>query len=119
MAPQRFLSFFNRGLLVSLAYVAGVPGAAVIPPVGKGVAGGLAAEGASAGLPKGIPGDWWASVQKDIRQSEYEITWQEQTALDASASPGQARRAAYQAPNRAHDFRTVAELFVIAVDLLH
>jgi hypothetical protein len=43
--------------------------------------------------------DWWATVQEDIRQSEYHVTWQEQTYLADVA-------AAYQAPNRAQNLRT-------------
>ncbi|HSN77822.1 MAG TPA: integrin alpha, partial [Anaerolineae bacterium] len=46
-----------------------------------------------------VPADWWTAVQEDIRQSEYEITWQEQTALADLA-------AGYQAPNRAQNLRT-------------
>jgi hypothetical protein len=52
--------------------------------------------------PEGAPGvtaDWWSTVQKDIRQSEYDVTWQEHTDL----ADGDA---AYQAPNRAHNLRT-------------
>ncbi|MEW5986174.1 MAG: FG-GAP-like repeat-containing protein [Chloroflexota bacterium] len=43
--------------------------------------------------------NWWASVQEDIRQSEYNVTWQEETYLPDGT-------AAYQAPNRAHNLRT-------------
>jgi hypothetical protein len=42
---------------------------------------------------------WWAKAQAEIQASEYRVTWQEQTCL--ADLP-----AAYQAPNRAHDFRT-------------
>ncbi len=51
------------------------------------------------GAEAGVNGDWWAAVQDEIRRSEYDITWQEETLL-----PGMA--AAYQAPNRAHNLRT-------------
>ena len=34
---------------------------------------------------------WWAAVQEDIRRSEYQVSWQEQTYLADVA-------AAYQAP---------------------
>jgi len=57
------------------------------------------------GLPQevtALPGanaDWWHAVQEGIRQSEYDITWQERTYLADLA-------AAYQAPNRAHNLRT-------------
>lgn len=42
---------------------------------------------------------WGAEVQEEIGRTEYQITWQEQTAL-----PHQ--EAAYQAPNRANNFRS-------------
>ncbi|MBN2005368.1 MAG: FG-GAP repeat protein [Anaerolineae bacterium] len=48
-------------------------------------------------LPGGDAG-WWSAAQEEIRQSEYQITWQDQTYLaDVSA--------AYQAPNRAQNLR--------------
>jgi len=50
-------------------------------------------------LPSGVSGDWWGAVQEDIRQSEYNLTWQGQTYL-------QDVPAAYQAPNRAQGLRT-------------
>lgn len=43
--------------------------------------------------------EWWQSVQENVRQSEYHITWQEETLLPDE-------RPAYQAPNRVHHFRT-------------
>jgi subtilisin-like proprotein convertase family protein len=44
-------------------------------------------------------GSWWASVQEELCQAEYYITWQDQTHLpDLDA--------AYQAPNRAQNLRT-------------
>lgn len=43
--------------------------------------------------------DWWATVQKNIYQSEYQVTWQSQAS-------GEDMPAAYQAPNRAHNLRT-------------
>ncbi|MBN1954057.1 MAG: FG-GAP repeat protein, partial [Anaerolineae bacterium] len=46
-----------------------------------------------------VPTGWWSAVQEDIRQSEYQITWQAATYLPDVP-------AAYQAPNRAHDLRT-------------
>ena len=42
---------------------------------------------------------WWASVQKDIGRSEYQVTWQDRTYLPDLP-------AVYQAPNRAHNLRT-------------
>ena len=50
-------------------------------------------------LPAGVSSNWWATVQKNIRDSEYHITWQAPTAL--SDLP-----AAWQAPNRSHNLRT-------------
>ena len=50
-------------------------------------------------LPAGATGDWWTGVQQDIAASEYRVTWQDETTL--ADLP-----AAYQAPNRAHGFRT-------------
>jgi len=58
------------------------------------------------GIPEATDG-WWTAVQEGIRQSEYHITWQEHTHLAdmpvTSTAPG---AGAYQAPNRAHNFRT-------------
>ncbi len=54
---------------------------------------------AEAAASEDIPSDWLSQVQENIRQSEYHVTWQEQTHL--SDLPG-----AYQAPNRAHNLRT-------------
>jgi hypothetical protein len=51
------------------------------------------------GLPPGISTGWWATVQEEARQAEYQVTWQDQTYLSDLA-------AAYQAPNRAHNLRT-------------
>jgi hypothetical protein len=42
---------------------------------------------------------WWATVQENIRRSEYHITWQEKTYLPDVP-------AAYQAPNRANNLRS-------------
>jgi hypothetical protein len=58
-----------------------------------------AASGDDTVLPPGASQDWWSSVQEDIRQSEYHISWQEGTGLPDLA-------AAYQAPNRAQNLRT-------------
>ena len=69
-------------------------------PASAGAA--LQSSGASqdaAALPAGLPGDWWATVQEDSARSEYEISWQEQTALAEL-------EASYQAPNRAQNLRT-------------
>lgn len=58
---------------------------------------------ASAEVPETVmpsaPTDWWTTAQDNIRRSEYDVTWQEQTYLaDVPA--------AYQAPNRAQNLRT-------------
>lgn len=45
------------------------------------------------------PSEWLETIQDDLMQAEYNITWQEQTYL--SDLP-----AAYQSPNRANNFRT-------------
>jgi hypothetical protein len=55
--------------------------------------------GGAAGLLPSASADWWATVQEDIRRSEYNVTWQEQTYLPDLP-------AAYQAPNRANNLRT-------------
>ena len=49
-------------------------------------------------LPQGVSANWWATVQKDIRRSEYHITWQDRTSLPDVP-------AAYQAPNRVQNLR--------------
>jgi hypothetical protein len=46
-----------------------------------------------------VDADWWSTVQEQIEQAEYAVTWQEQTYLPELP-------AAYQAPNRAHNLRT-------------
>src|SRR5262245_20069091 len=45
------------------------------------------------------PAGWQATVQQDIAAREYEVTWQTQAPADDLAP-------AWQAPNRAHGFRT-------------
>ncbi|MCC6608009.1 MAG: hypothetical protein IT327_32685 [Anaerolineae bacterium] len=42
---------------------------------------------------------WLQTVQNEIRQSEYRISWQENEPVSEATG-------AYQAPNRSHDFRT-------------
>ena len=49
--------------------------------------------------PAGAPSDWWTSVQTNIQDAEYELTWHDETPL-------QDVPAAWHAPNRAHNFRT-------------
>ena len=43
--------------------------------------------------------DWWSGVRRDLAGEEYQVSWQEST--DLADLP-----AAWQAPNRAHGFRT-------------
>jgi PKD repeat protein len=52
-----------------------------------------------ADLSGGTSTDWLATVQEGIQKSEYSMTWKEQTYLPDI-------KAAYQAPNRAHNMRT-------------
>lgn len=56
-------------------------------------------DNSSATLPADCSTSWWATVQKNIRQSEYHITWQKKTCLKEI-------NAAWQAPNRAQNLRT-------------
>jgi hypothetical protein len=61
----------------------------------------------AATLPAIVSGDWWTAVQEDILQSEYQVSWQDQTYLsDRSVASTEPRTGAYQAPNRAHNLRT-------------
>lgn len=61
---------------------------------------GLATAGGSSDtLPPGATGNWLEAVKEDIRRSEYNISWQENVRLEGL-------RAAWQAPNRAHNLRT-------------
>jgi len=50
-------------------------------------------------LPKDVSGNWWTKVQKDIEESEYNITWQEKPAIEGLGE-------CWQAPNRANNLRT-------------
>ena len=43
--------------------------------------------------------NWWSTVQEEIRQLEYQVTWQDDTRLPGAT-------AAYQASNRAQNFHT-------------
>lgn len=52
----------------------------------------------AAAMQQGYPIDWLAEAQEYIQQSEYQITWVEQSLV--AGAP-----ASYQAPNRAHDLR--------------
>ncbi len=53
------------------------------------------AGGEKVDLPPGVSGDWWGTVQQNIRKEEYNIS---------SMSTGSGAR--FQAPNRAHGFRS-------------
>jgi len=53
----------------------------------------------SESLPEDVPVDWWGTVQENLQNSEYHVTWQDETYLPHLP-------AAYQAPNRAHNLRT-------------
>ena len=47
-----------------------------------------------------LPGSsWWISIQEHISQQEYQVTWQEQSAIPGAP-------AAYHAPNRDQNLRT-------------
>ena len=101
MKRQAFIYITSLVLLLSLGTGIAQGGALLQPPLVV-----EAAQTASetnlpqelADLP-GASADWWTAVQEDIRQSEYALTWQEQTHLiDLPA--------AYQAPNRAQNLRT-------------
>jgi hypothetical protein len=65
----------------------------------------VAAAGVTGGPPvaspvrERVPGDWLEAVRESIALAEYQVSWQEDTAL-----PG--RGGALQAPNRAHGLRT-------------
>ena len=87
--------FFALFIIVSLMTTAAWGGGEGISP-GQTV---TAASGDDTVLPPGASQDWWSSVQEQIRQSEYQISWQEGTYLPSL-------KAAYQAPNRAHNMRT-------------
>ncbi len=55
----------------------------------------LLAGGGKVDLPPGASGDWWSTVQQNIMEEEYHF----------SPSSGE-KNALYQAPNRAHGFRS-------------
>ena len=50
--------------------------------------------------PVGVSDDWWSQVQENLKESEYEVTWQGTTPLPNG-------EAAWQAPNRAQGFRVM------------
>jgi len=95
MAQRRLLVM----LLLASLIAAAVPGATQAGPEALPVAGQSPNQGPdTAAIPAGTPDNWWATAQEGIRQSEYNITWQEPTCLfDLPA--------AYQAPNRAQGIR--------------
>jgi len=59
-------------------------------------------DGGAQALTEGMTADWWGTVQDEIRRSEYQVTWQDETYLPDLAG-------AYQAANRAQDLRTYFE----------
>ncbi|MCP3978606.1 MAG: DUF11 domain-containing protein [bacterium] len=59
----------------------------------------LTALGAEPVLPREASESWWDQVRQDIVESEYEITWQDETVAEGLAP-------SWQAPNRAQRFRT-------------
>ncbi|MGD8623433.1 MAG: FG-GAP-like repeat-containing protein [Anaerolineae bacterium] len=81
-------------------------GASVTPPfsdsAGLGLVHGPSGAGDAQAFTERIAAEWWGVVQDEIRRSEYQVTWQDQTCLPDLA-------AAYQAPNRAQDLRTYFE----------
>ena len=70
------------------------PVEAQVGPAGPG--GGITIGGAT--LPQGAATDWWTGVQQQVRQLEYEVTWQPKTLLPDLPE-------AYHAPNRAQNLR--------------
>jgi hypothetical protein len=88
-------STFKAARIVGLSLVLLV----TFSPIGSPVArADEAADPIDASVPA-VDAGWWGMVQENIRQSEYDVTWQEGTYLDDVP-------AAYQAPNRAHNLRT-------------
>lgn len=83
------------GLIASAALVS-APYKVVAPSVSNH---NLGIQQSDPSLPADVPADWWESTQENINKSEYAVTWQDRTYLSDL-------RAAYQAPNRAHDLRT-------------
>ena len=53
-------------------------------------------------VPVDVSAGWWSKVRRDIVESEYHVTWQDSTVIDRLS-------AAWQAPNRAHDLRTLVQ----------
>ncbi|MFV2004477.1 MAG: integrin alpha, partial [Gammaproteobacteria bacterium] len=87
----------SEGVLVSSANTSNSDLAAVVKPAKY--ASTANKQSNSKDIPKDIPKSWLNQVQKDIAQREYHITWQDKTDLPKN-------KPAWQAPNRAHDFRT-------------
>ncbi len=58
----------------------------------------LPSGGAEPALPEDVSRSWFQTVQENIQQSEYHLSW-------ADSTPFEQLPAAWQAPNRAHDFR--------------
>jgi hypothetical protein len=91
--------------LLSLLTLLAVP----LPGLGRAYAEPASAFAAQGGdtTDAGVPADWWAAAQDEIRRSEYEITWQGGASLPWQEDTPQLDMAgAYQAPNRAQNLRT-------------
>jgi hypothetical protein len=98
MNAQRLLSLIALVVLVVTPAPA-APRAADATPI--------SAPAAALPTPSVADAGWWAAAQANIRQSEYNVTWQAQTYLEDLPAPANELRAgAYQAPNRAHNLRT-------------
>lgn len=72
-----------------------VPFIAILLLIIGACAAGISAQDSRAQLPPGVSGDWWSTVQQNIREEEYHI----------SPASGE-KNALYQAPNRAQGFRS-------------
>ncbi len=97
---RRFLPVTIAALVLLAASVPYAPADAplVQPPRPGGGPGASDRDPAAPGVP-GVPGDWWARAQAQIESLEYQPSWQDETPF-ADLAGG------WQAPNRAHGFRT-------------
>src|SRR5689334_9570581 len=93
-----------RRLLIATVILGLIMSVALVPLTYEAVTPSVSNQGPGVGqsdpsLPADVPADWWGATQEDIRQSEYQVTWQDHTYLSNIPS-------SYQAPNRAHNLRT-------------
>ena len=79
----------REGMLAAVVFAALVSVGAASSPTPMG----------TAPPPEGVSQDWWAAAQREIRNQEYYVTWQDSTRL--ADLPG-----AYHAANRAQNLRT-------------